>query len=105
MIDQTRWQTQLQVLAGNAGIDPDKDIRQIYVEMLKQKAEFKPFVDQHLVRLEEHLGQVCPSCREDRQSSCRCGWTPGLCLSCAAQEDLGDGYCDTCFPDDGSSNR
>lgn len=47
----------------------------------------------------------CPSCKEDRETSCRCGWTPGLCLSCQTDVDVQeDGRCLTCFAPDGSEN-
>lgn len=44
----------------------------------------------------KHGDKNCPVCGEDRETSCRCGWTPGLCIICGDEEAKSAQACGPC---------
>ena len=94
-------------------IDQGRDEAGSYETM---EGHFGAEAREQMIRDEVALGTLCPCCKEDRETQCRCGWTPGLCISCATNEALEDGRCVTnealedgrcvsCFAPDGSENQ
>lgn len=48
--------------------------------------------------MDDNISDNCPHCGEHRETTCRCGWNPGLCINCAGEEHAPQSdYCDSCI--------